>query len=352
MLSEQEKHIYDRQIRLNEVGISGQEKLKASKVLVVGAGGLGCPALQYLTAAGIGTIGIADFDQVDVSNLQRQVLFGHSSIGKNKAIESIKRLYDLNPNVVFEAHEEGVTVSNAREIIREYDIIVDCSDNYATRYLINDVCVLEGKPFVSGSIHQFEGQITVLNYEGGPTYRCLYPELPKEASVASCDEVGVIGVLPGIIGTYQANEVLKIVLELGEVLSGKLLTIDSRINSTYTFNIQRRPNDRYSKLSKNGLNANDYDFDCNKASAIDQLLEQYEQVIDVRELHEIDPVSDKNYIHIPLGEVETRSTEIDKKKTTVVICRSGMRSQKAIEVLSRFNFNNLKNLEGGINSIN
>lgn len=201
---------YNRHIILSDVGQIGQDKLSKAKVLVVGAGGLGCPVLQYLTAAGIGELGIIDFDVVEESNLQRQILFGTSSLGTNKALAAKNRLEDLNPTIQINAYTEKLTSKNALELFKEYDIIVDGTDNFATRYLVNDAAILTNKPIVYGAIYKFEGQVSVFNYQNGPSYRCLFPNAPKEGSVANCSEVGVLGVLPGIIGTMMANEVLKI----------------------------------------------------------------------------------------------------------------------------------------------
>ena len=219
---------------LSEIGITGQKKLKDSKVLVIGAGGLGCPVLQYITAAGVGSIGIIDFDVVDVSNLQRQILYSTNDIGANKAAAAKERLNALNPLINIIAYEYKLSNKNALELFSQYDIIVDGSDNFSTRYLVNDACVLTEKPLVYGAIHKFEGQVTVFNFEQGPSYRCLFPEAPSPDSAPNCSETGVLGVLPGIIGVYQANEVLKIILGIGESLSGKLLLIDALKNNGFS----------------------------------------------------------------------------------------------------------------------
>src|SRR5690606_19253182 len=214
---------YSRHIILSEIGQAGQDKLLSAKVLVIGAGGLGCPVLQYLAAAGIGTLGIIDFDVVEISNLQRQVLFGTSSLGKNKAEAAKKHLEDLNPEISIMAYAEKLTYQNALELFKNYDIIVDGSDNFETRYLVNDACIITNKPLVFGAIYKFEGQVSVFNYQNGPSYRCLFPNPPQKDTVPNCSEIGVLGVLPGIIGSMQANEVLKIILGIGSTLSGKLL---------------------------------------------------------------------------------------------------------------------------------
>ena len=230
---------YHRQIILPEIGEEGQKKLNAAKVLVIGAGGLGCPVLQYLSGAGIGTIGIIDFDVVETSNLHRQVLYGKNDVGTNKALAAKKRLSDLNPDIVINVYPEKLTVKNALTLFADYDIVIDGSDNFSTRYLVNDACIITGKPLVYGAIFKYQGQVSVFNYNNGPSYRCLFPEPPSAGTVPSCSEIGVIGVLPGIIGSFQANEVLKMILGIGEVLDGKLMMYDSLSTQFSTFSIQR-----------------------------------------------------------------------------------------------------------------
>jgi len=221
---------YSRHITLSEVGLVGQLKIAESKVLVIGAGGLGSPLLLYLTAAGVGTIGIVDFDKVSESNLQRQVLFREQDLNINKAISAKKLLNARNSDIEIKSYPHIFDTSNALDLVQDYDIVVDCTDNFRTRYLINDACVKLGKPFVFAAIYKFEGQLSVFNYKGGPTYRCLFPTPPKAGEVPNCEEVGVLGVLPGVLGMYQANEVLKIILSIGSVLSGQLLSINLLTN--------------------------------------------------------------------------------------------------------------------------
>ena len=221
---------YSRHITLSEVGLVGQLKIAESKVLVIGAGGLGSPLLLYLTAAGVGTIGIVDFDKVSESNLQRQVLFREQDLNINKAISAKKLLNARNSDIEIKSYPHIFDTSNALELVQDYDIVVDCTDNFRTRYLINDACVKLGKPFVFAAIYKFEGQLSVFNYKGGPTYRCLFPTPPKAGEVPNCEEVGVLGVLPGVLGMYQANEVLKIILSIGSILSGQLLSINLLTN--------------------------------------------------------------------------------------------------------------------------
>jgi adenylyltransferase/sulfurtransferase len=339
----------------------GQEKLKSAKVLVVGAGGLGCPVLQYLTAAGVGTIGIIDFDEVDETNLQRQVLFTINDIGTNKAIAAEQRLKQLNPNVNFNVYTDKLTPQNALSIFSKYDIIVDGTDNFSTRYLINDASLITNKPLVYGAIYKFEGQVTVFNHNNGPSYRCLFPEPPKAGTVPNCTDVGVIGVLPGIIGTQQANEVLKIILEIGTPLSGKLLTYNALDNSTLTLKI-KRTEDEIAKVKSDdyGFETIDYDVFCGilkqkdlKEISIEGLKQWYEeskdfQIIDVRADWEQPRIEKDNVVVIPLDELQEGVSKIAKTKAVVVICQHGVRSRFAIEALEReYNFTNLIDLPEG-----
>jgi len=370
-LTDIEKNRYSRHILLDKVGLDGQEKLKGAKVLVIGAGGLGCPVLQYLTAAGVGTIGVIDYDIVDESNLQRQILFTNlqrqilftiNDIGKNKAEVAVERLAQLNPHVGFNVYAEKLTTINALDLFSKYDVIVDGTDNFSTRYLVNDACVITGKPLVYGAIYKYEGQVTVFNYKGGPSYRCLFPEPPKAGSVPNCSEVGVIGVLPGLIGTQQANEVIKIILEIGQTLSGRLLTYNSLDNSTLTLNVNRSEEqvNNVVKEKRNFENI-DYDFFCGIENnndlneiSIEELRDLYLasedfQVIDVREEWEQPRVNEKNILIAPLDELDEFVGQISKDKKVVVICQHGIRSATAIGQLKKqYKFNNLINLEGGI----
>ncbi len=344
---------YHRQIILPEIGTYGQEKLTTSKVLVIGAGGLGCPVLQYLTAAGIGTLGIIDFDVVETSNLHRQVLYGNSSLGMNKALAAKNRLEDLNPEITINAYPEKLTTKNALSLFSEYDIIVDGSDNFSTRYLVNDAAVIANKPLVYGAIFKFEGQVSVFNCQNGPTYRCLFPEPPKAGSIPSCAEIGVLGVLPGIIGSMQANEVLKIILDLGNVLSGKLLMYDCLTIQSSTFAIPRVESE-VSKVLASAKNfaTIDYDLFCGIAqmkeiSAKNAFLKKDVQFIDVREPHEEPKIESLAPIYIPLGKLEQQIQNIDKEKEIIVFCQSGVRSKKALEILRENGFENISHIKGG-----
>ncbi len=347
---------YNRHIILSEIGQKGQDKLSHSKVLVVGAGGLGCPVLQYLTAAGVGAIGIMDFDVVEESNLQRQVLFGTSSLGMNKALAAKKRLEDLNPEIIIKAYPEKLTAKNVVELFKNYDIVVDGTDNFATRYLINDASILTNKPVVYGAIYKFEGQVAVFNYLNGPGYRCLFPTPPKEGSVANCSEVGVLGVLPGIIGTMQANEVIKIILGFEGVLSGKLFCYNAKTAQTTTLKFARSEIEFKNVLA--GNNVVQYpqsEFNCDhellEISAEEALKNKYNQFIDVRALDEIPQLDVPNYKRIPLGKLEQNLSYFQNNSSYIIVCQTGSRSKAAIQLLQNHSINNCYNLKGGVLAI-
>lgn len=359
MLSREEIKVYDRQILLDNIGLSGQQRLKKSKVLVVGAGGLGCPVLRYIAAAGVGKIGIVDFDTVSVSNLHRQILYDFSDIEKNKALSAKEKLAKINPFIEVEAYPEKLTVENCIAIFEKYEVIVDCTDNYETRFLVNDTCVLLNKPFVYGSIYKFEGQVSVFNWKGGPTYRCLFKDYPSSESTTDCNTAGVLGVLPGLIGLYQANEVLKIILEIGEVLSGKLFIINGLTNQTSVFKINKSVSDNYVTLLKNNqLDTQNYNRSCQVKEINDDIdLKEFEekylqnsiQIIDVRNEFEEPIIENERIIKIPLNELKDRYSEIRKKGDVIIFCKSGVRSQKAVELLRiELGFFNVKSLKGGI----
>lgn len=252
---------YSRHISLSEVGLLGQIKISKAKVLVVGAGGLGSPLLLYLTAAGVGSIGIVDFDQVSINNLQRQVLFRESDVNRNKAEAAKEILFTHNSEIELKCYSVVLSVENAADLIENYDIVVDCTDNFRTRYLINDVCVKLNKPFVFAALYKFEGQLSVFNYNNGPTYRCLFPSPPKAGEVPNCEEAGVMGVLPGILGLYQANEVIKLILNLGDSLSGLLLSINLLTNQHNLISFKRNEAE-VDKIKERNLEYIDLD-DCN-----------------------------------------------------------------------------------------
>lgn len=347
---------YNRHIVLSEIGQAGQDKLSSAKVLVIGAGGLGCPVLQYLTAAGIGTIGIVDFDVVDISNLQRQVLFGTSVLGKNKAIAAKQRLQDLNNEISITAYPEKLSQKNAIALFNQYDIIVDGSDNFETRYLANDASVITNKPLVFAAIYKFEGQVSVFNYRNGPSYRCLFPNPPKKGSVPNCSEIGVLGVLPGIIGTMQANEVLKIILGIGTTLSGKLFCYNALTSHTSTIRVKKNEAIFQSVLKdKNNFHKAKVDFNCQveviTASIEDFLSEENVQYIDVREAYEQPKIEGLEVACIPLSQLENRINEIDSIKKKAIFCQSGIRSKRAAELLQEQNIQNCFSVIEGASEI-
>lgn len=364
-LSPQEIKRYSRHLLLNELSAEGQLKLKYSKVLVIGAGGLGSPVLQYLTAAGVGTIGIVEFDIVDESNLQRQILYTTADIGKPKVECAIARLSAQNNLVKFIPHKEALSNVNALEIIKQYDVVIDGTDNFATRYMVNDACVILNKPLVYGSISRFEGQVSVFNYideqgKRSATYRCLFPEPPSPDSAPNCSEVGVLGVLPGIIGSMQANEAIKIITGIGEVLAEKLFMINVLTMETYL--VAYAKNTELPSLSPDEFEEMDYNYFCNKsadniqevsASELKELLKNKVeiQLLDVREIGEEPSVEALKDLQIPLSLLLNNIEKISTKKKVIVFCRSGERSKSAIHLLQKEReFTNLFNLKGGINN--
>ena len=347
---------YNRHIILSEIGQIGQDKISNTKVLVIGAGGLGCPILQYLTAAGVGTIGIIDFDVVELSNLQRQVLFGTSALGKNKAIAAKTRLEDLNDSISIIAYPEQLTHQNAIDLFNQYDIIVDGSDNFETRYLANDASIMTNKPLVFGAIYKFEGQVSVFNYKNGPSYRCLFPTPPKKDAVPNCSEIGVLGVLPGIIGSMQANEVLKIILSIGDVLSGKLLCYNALTSQTSTLKVKKNEAIFQSVLKyKDNFHKKENNFNCEFEIipiSIETILnEENIQFIDVREPHEQPKIENLPVITIPLSQLEHNLEKIDRTKKKVVFCQSGIRSKHAIELLQKLDIQNCFSIAEGASEI-
>ena len=347
---------YSRHIILSEIGQKGQEKLSNAKVLVIGAGGLGCPILQYLAAAGIGTLGIIDFDVVEASNLQRQVLFGNASLGESKAIAAKKRLEDLNDSISIIAYPEKLTYQNAIDLCNQYDIIVDGSDNFETRYLVNDACIITNKPLVFGAIYKFEGQVSVFNYQNGPSYRCLFPNPPQKDTVPNCSEIGVLGVLPGIIGCMQANEVLKIVLGIGNVLSGKLFCYNALTGQNSTLKINRSESE-ISKIldSKDSFNKKQMvsfcEIESKGVSIKDIISKENIQIIDVREAHEQPKVNNLIITHIPLSELEKNSDKINPEIEKYLFCQSGVRSKKAVSILNELGIAKCFSIQEGAEAI-
>ncbi len=340
---------YNRHIILPEIGIEGQDKLKAARVLVIGAGGLGCPVLQYLTAAGLGHIGIFDDDAVDESNLQRQILFNVNDVGKPKVISAIEKLRLQNPYCNFTPYQTRLNTANALDIMGGYDIVVDGSDNFPTRYLVNDACVILNKPLVFGSVFKFEGQVAVFNFKGSATYRCLYPEPPSSEEVPNCSEIGVLGVLPGIVGLLQANEVIKMVTGVGEVLVNQLLRFDALSMSFETFSFSLSQGNLLIKGFSN------YEQFCGvngKEITVEELKEKIRlkediQIIDVREPEEYS-ARNINALLIPLKDLGRRLDLIRKDVPVIVHCQSGIRSKKAIDLLHDKGYNNVYSLKGGI----
>ncbi len=347
---------YSRHILLSDVGQAGQDKLLHASVLVVGAGGLGCPVLQYLTAAGIGSIGIIDFDVVEESNLQRQILFGTSSLGMNKAIAAKKRLEDLNPTISIKAYPKKLTSKNAIALFENYEIIVDGSDNFATRYLINDASIITSKPVVYGAIYKFEGQVSVFNYRNGPSYRCLFPTPPKEGSAANCSEIGVLGVLPGIIGTMQANEVIKIILGFDKVLSGTLFCYNAKTTQATSLKVAKSATEIENVLAGNPfLRNHSQEISCENSvieiSAEEALKNKSYRFIDVREPHETPQLDLPNCKQIPIGELEENLNYFQNSMRYIIFCQTGKRSKLAIQKLQNYTITNCYNLKGGVLAI-
>ena len=344
---------YSRQITLPEIGEEGQLKLQNARVLVIGAGGLGCPVLQNLAAAGVGTIGIVDGDVVDETNLHRQLLYTLKDCGKSKVEVAKKVILELNPEIKVNVYRDFFGTQNAFEIVSDYQIIVDCTDTLAIRYLINDVAVVKKIPVVYASIYKFQGQVSVFNYKNGPSYRCLFPEQEGLNTVPSCVESGVLGVLPNTLGTLQATEVLKIILEIGTVLSGKLLIYDALHFQTQIIDFAKNPKAiekgfiigsqlLNSKKTKENLSPEAFLEKCQQLEII---------VIDVRELDEKPEFKGTNVIQIPLSRLEEYSKKLDKNQEIVLFCQTGQRSQTALNYLKKSGFVGVFHLGRGIESL-
>ncbi len=380
-LSNDEIARYSRHLILPEVGMEGQQKLKAAKVLCVGTGGLGAPLALYLAAAGVGTLGLVDFDVVDESNLQRQIIHSQSTVGMLKVDSAERMLHGLNKNVTVVKHNTMLTSANALEIFKDYDVIADGTDNFQTRYLVNDACVLLGKPNAYGSIFRFEGQASVFGLPEGPCYRCLYPEPPPPGLVPSCAEGGVLGILPGLVGVIQATETIKLILGIGEPLVGRLLLVDALGMNFRTLKLRKNPDCPVCGTHPTVTELIDYDQFCgvpkpaeagpleaahDKAVAEEGVVDGIPQisvetlkrkldahepvfVLDVREPHEV-PIANLGAPLIPVGEIEQRLGELsDQREAEIVVhCRSGARSQKAALALKKAGFEHVSNLAGGI----
>ncbi len=367
-LTQEEILRYSRHLIMPEVGMEGQLKLKQAKVLLVGTGGLGAPLGLYLAAAGIGKIGLVDFDVVDHTNLHRQVIHGTKDVGRKKLDSAADRMRDINPNVELVKHEVALTSENALDIIKDYDLVVDGTDNFPTRYLVNDACVLLGKPNVYGSIFRFEGQATVFATEHGPCYRCLYPEPPPPGLVPSCAEGGVLGILPGLIGVVQATEAVKLIIGQGEPLIGRLVLYDALAMRFRELKLRRSPECPICGPNRTITKLIDYHQFCGvpsptaappvapvKEGEIDPVdvkakLDRGDdfQFIDVREPHEYQIASIPGAKLMPLGELPKRVSELDPNRDLVAHCKGGVRSQKAIDFLKTAGFTRLLNMRGGI----
>ncbi len=352
-LSARELRRYSRHLLIPDVGLAGQERLRAARVLVVGAGGLGSPALEYLAAAGVGRIGIVDDDVVDLTNLQRQTIFATADIGEKKVAAAARRVAAINPETNVDPFPLRADASNVRDLVRPYDVVLDCTDRFSTRYLINDACGLEGKPDVYGSIFRFDGQVSVFDARVGPCYRCLYPSAPPAGSVPTCSEGGVLGVLAGIVGTWQANEALKLVLGIGEPLTGRLLLFDALGAHVREIRFER---DAACALCGTAPTiravAEDTDEDVRDADEIDasQLDEALLEatLLDVREPHEAVLGLLDGAIHMPASELEARLHELDSARTYVVACRVGQKSLWAAARLRDAGFRRIRHLRGGL----
>jgi len=343
---------YNRQIILSEVGVEGQKKLNQSKVLIIGAGGLGSPVLQYLNACGIGTIGIIDHDIVSLSNLQRQVLFTESEIGQLKVDVARKRLLEQNSSTDINTYSEKLTSANAIEIIKNYDLIVDCCDNFQTRYILNDACVILKKKWVFGSIFKFEGQVSLFDGENGPTYRCLYPDLPTDSP--NCNVIGVVGVLPGIIGALQANEVIKSILNIGNSLNGKLLVLDALTLEQKIIKFKSIPSNLKISSVNDNINLPKLCSSNPEEISVQDLKKLINskldfQLIDVREQFEYE-TKNLGGINIPTSELSEKFEQIDTSKKVVIICQSGVRSMNTLHYLKQRNPQiDAFSVKGGIN---
>lgn len=341
---------YSRHLLIPQVGLAGQETLRAARVLCIGAGGLGSPVLAYLAAAGVGRLGVMDDDVVDETNLQRQTLFTTPDIGRKKVEVAAERLRAMNPQVAVDAIPIRFDLSNARDLVRLYDIVVDCTDRFESRYLINDACVLEGKPDVYGSIFRFDGQVSVFNAGGGPCYRCLFPDPPQADAVPSCAEGGVLGVLAGMVGTFQANEALKLILKIGEPLSGRLLLVDALGGSTRELHFARDPHCEITELQNvelaGGIEHVEGVAEVEPAQLDAAMADA--TLIDVREPHEAVLGLIPGSLHIPASELEARMHELDSAKAYIVGCRVGQRSLWAVQRLHDAGFRKLSHLRGGL----
>ena len=357
---------YRRHIALPEIGTVGQQRLKAGRVLCVGAGGLGSPAAMYLAAAGVGTLGLVDFDSVDLSNLQRQILHGTSDVGRSKLESARARLQEINPHVCLEPHHQALTAANAIDLVSRYDVVLDGSDNFATRYVVNDACVIAGRPNVYGSIFRFEGQAAVFAVRSGPCYRCLHPEPPPAGLVPDCAEGGVLGILPGVIGTVQATEAIKLLLGIGDPLVGRLLLYDAMKMRFRELKLPKDPDcpvcgtqptilqpQDLSGYCMPQTNARDLVSDAHGDISVQELKARLDrgetpQIIDVREPFEFEICRLPGAVLIPLAQLPARQSEIAREREVILQCKVGARSARAAAFLRGQGFANARNLTGGI----
>ena len=364
VLSNDEILRYSRHLIMPEVGMEGQQKLKAAKVLCIGAGGLGSPLALYLTAAGVGTLGIVDFDVVDYTNLQRRIIHTTADVGRKKLDSAAEKLKAINPFLNLRTFDMKLTSANALELFREFDIVADGTDNFPTRYLVNDACVLTGKPNVYGSIFRFEGQASVFATEDGPCYRCLYPEPPPPGLVPSCAEGGVLGILPGLVGVIQATETIKLILGQGDSLAGRLLLVDALGMKFRELKLRKNPDCPICGTHRTITELIDYDQFCGirgqeepagndvPSISVEELKKKLDAkadvfILDVREPHEYQICNLKGYL-IPVGDLPKRVNELDSSREIVAHCKMGGRSAKAVNFLRRAGFTKVYNLSGGI----
>jgi sulfur-carrier protein adenylyltransferase/sulfurtransferase len=366
LLSNDEILRYSRHLIMPEVAMDGQKKLKAAKVLCIGAGGLGSPLALYLTAAGVGTLGLVDYDVVDYTNLQRQIIHSTDDVGRKKLDSAAEKLKALNPFLNLRTFDMKLTSANALDLFREFDIVADGTDNFPTRYLVNDACVLTGKPNVYGSIFRFEGQASVFATEEGPCYRCLYPEPPPPGLVPSCAEGGVLGIMPGLVGVIQATETIKLILDQGDSLAGRLLLIDALGLKFRELKLRKNPDCPVCGTHRTITQLIDYDQFCGirgqeepagndiPAISVEDLKKKLDAkadvfILDVREPHEYQICNLRGYL-IPVGDIPKRASELDSSREIVAHCKVGGRSAKAVNFLRRAGFTKVYNLTGGINA--
>ncbi|OWK70408.1 HesA/MoeB/ThiF family protein [Pedobacter sp. AJM] len=349
MLTKEELKQYQRQLILPELGLDGQEKLKAASILMIGAGGLGCPVLQYLVAAGVGNIGIVDHDVVELTNLHRQILYAAADVGKPKALTAREKLTQLNPLVKITAYQERLTAANAQKLISSHDLIIDGSDNFPTRYLVNDTCVYANKPLVFGSIYKFEGQVSVFNHQQGPNYRDLFEEPAAEGEVPNCNEVGVIGMLPGIIGTLMANEAIKVICGFGETLSGRLLTMNTLDCSVNIFNIATQKQNSSMPLTaeNNPDDREKHEISINRLKNWQAATPAEVFLVDVREDYEFEEFNIGG-INISLYHLHEHLSTFPADQKLVFICQTGQRSKMAVNMVKPFFKGEIFTVKNGI----